>query len=44
MLRVECDDELAVGNAWVMLIATVARRVGIEAVAGRLGGKREESF
>jgi Transposase DDE domain group 1 len=35
-LRVEFDDERAVSAAGVMLVATLARRLGIEALAGRL--------
>jgi hypothetical protein len=35
-LRVEFDDERVVGDAGVMLVATVAQRLGIEALAGRL--------
>jgi hypothetical protein len=35
-LRVEFDDERVVSDAGVMLVATVARRLGIEALAGHL--------
>jgi hypothetical protein len=35
-LRVEFDDERAVSDAGVMLVATLAGRLGIEAAAGRL--------
>jgi hypothetical protein len=35
-LRVEFDDERAVSDAGVMLLATLAGRLGIEAAAGRL--------
>jgi hypothetical protein len=35
-LRVEFDDERVVSDAGVMLVATVAQRLGIEALAGRL--------
>ncbi len=35
-LRVEFDDERAVSDAGVMLVATLAKRLGIEALAGRL--------
>jgi hypothetical protein len=35
-LRVEFDDERVVSDAGVMLVATVAERLGIEALAGRL--------
>jgi hypothetical protein len=35
-LRVKFDDERAVSDAGVMLVATLARRLGIEALAGRL--------
>jgi hypothetical protein len=35
-LRVCFDDERAVSDAGVMLVATLARRLGIEALAGRL--------
>jgi hypothetical protein len=35
-LQVRFDDERAVSDAGVMLVATVAARLGIEAVAGRL--------
>jgi Transposase DDE domain group 1 len=34
-LRVEFDDERAVSDAGVMLVATLANRLGIEALAGR---------
>ena len=35
-LAVKFDDERAVSDAGVMLVATVAERLGIEALAGRL--------
>ncbi|MGO9761161.1 MAG: IS1380 family transposase [Solirubrobacteraceae bacterium] len=35
-LRVEFDDERVVSDAGVMLVATVAERLGVEALAGRL--------
>jgi Transposase DDE domain group 1 len=35
-LRVEFDDERAVSDAGVTLVATLAKRLGIEALAGRL--------
>ncbi len=35
-LRVEFDDERAVSDAGVMLVATLATRLGIEGLAGRL--------
>ena len=35
-LRVEFDDERAVSDAGVMLVATLAKRLGVEALAGRL--------
>jgi hypothetical protein len=35
-LRVEFDDERAVSDAGVMLVATLAKRLGIEALAARL--------
>ena len=35
-LRVEFDDERVVSDAGVMLVATVAQRLGIEALAGGL--------
>jgi hypothetical protein len=35
-LRVEFDDERVVGDAGVMLVATLAQRLGVEALAGRL--------
>jgi hypothetical protein len=35
-LRVEFDDERAVSDAGVMLVATLARRLGIEVLAGRV--------
>ena len=35
-LRVEFDDERAVSDAGVMLVATLAGRLGIEVLAGRL--------
>jgi hypothetical protein len=35
-VRVEFDDQRAVSDAGVMLVATLARRLGIEALAGRL--------
>ena len=41
-LRVEFDDERAVSDAGVMLVATLAKRLGIEALAGRLVRLRRE--
>ena len=41
-LRVEFDDERAVSDAGVMLIATLADRLGIETLAGRLVRLRRE--
>jgi Transposase DDE domain group 1 len=41
-LRVEFDDERAVSDAGVMLVATLAGRLGIEALAGRLVRLRRE--
>jgi Transposase DDE domain group 1 len=41
-LRVEFDDERAVSDAGVTLVATLAQRLGIEALAGRLVGLRRE--
>jgi hypothetical protein len=35
-VRVEFDDERAVSDAGVMLVATLAERLGIEALAGRV--------
>ena len=35
-VRVEFDDQRAVSDAGVMLVATLAKRLGIEALAGRL--------
>jgi hypothetical protein len=35
-LRVEFDDERVVSDAGVMLVATVAQRLGVEALAGQL--------
>ena len=35
-LQVEFDDERVVSDAGVMLVATLAKRLGIEALAGRL--------
>ena len=35
-VRVEFDDERAVSDAGVMLVATLAERLGVEALAGRL--------
>jgi hypothetical protein len=35
-LRVEFDDQRAVSDAGVMLVATLAERLGVEALAGRL--------
>ena len=35
-LSVEFDDERAVSDAGVALVATLARRLGIEALAGEL--------
>src|SRR3954451_733711 len=41
-LRVEFDDERVVCDAGVALVATVAQRLGIEALAGRLVGLRRD--
>jgi Transposase DDE domain group 1 len=41
-LRVKFDDERAVSDAGVMLVATLAKRLGIEALAGRLVGLRRD--
>jgi hypothetical protein len=41
-LRVEFDDERAVQHAGVALVATLAKRLGIEALAGRLVRLRRE--
>jgi hypothetical protein len=41
-LRVEFDDERAVSDAGVTLVATLAKRLGIEALAGRLVGLRRD--
>jgi hypothetical protein len=41
-LRVCFDDERAVSDAGVMLVATLAKRLGIEALAGRLVGLRRD--
>jgi hypothetical protein len=41
-LRVEFDDERAVSDAGVMLVATLAKRLGIEALAARLVGLRRD--
>ncbi|HLH64791.1 MAG TPA: hypothetical protein VKV27_03765 [Solirubrobacteraceae bacterium] len=44
-LQVKFDDERAVSDAVVMLVATLAGRLGIERLAGRLvslGGDRPE--
>ncbi len=35
-LQVKFDDERVVSDAGVMLVATVAQRLGIEALAGQL--------
>jgi Transposase DDE domain group 1 len=41
-LRVEFDDERAVSDAGVMLVATLAGRLGIEVLAGRVVGLRRD--
>jgi hypothetical protein len=41
-VRVEFDDERVVSGAGVMLVATLAARLGIEALAGRLVGLRRD--
>src|SRR3954462_10748691 len=41
-LQVEFDDERVVSDAGIMLVATLAGRLGIEALAGRLGGLRPD--
>jgi len=41
-VQVEFDDERVVSDAGVMLVATVAGRLGIEALAGRLVGLRRD--
>ena len=41
-LRVEFDDERAVSDAGVVVVATLAKRLGIEAVAARLVGLRRD--
>jgi Transposase DDE domain group 1 len=41
-LQVKFDDERAVSNAGVMLVATLAKRLGIEVLAGRLVGLRRD--
>jgi hypothetical protein len=41
-VRVEFDDERVVSDAGVMLVATVAQRLGIEALAARLVGLRRD--
>jgi hypothetical protein len=41
-VRVEFDDDRAVSDAGVMLVATLAKRLGIEALAGRLVRLRRE--
>ena len=41
-LRVEFDDERVVSDAGVMLVATVAQRLGVEALAARLVGLRRD--
>jgi hypothetical protein len=41
-LKVCFDDERAVSDAGVMLVATLARRLGIEALAGQLVGLRRD--
>ena len=41
-LHVEFDDERAVSDAGVMLVATLAQRLGIEVLAGRLVRLRRE--
>ena len=41
-LRVKFDDERAVSDAGVMLVATLAKRLGVDALAGRLVRLRRE--
>ncbi len=41
-LRVKFDDERAAWDAGVMVVATLARRLGIEALAGRLARLRRD--
>jgi hypothetical protein len=41
-VRVEFDDERAVSDAGVMLVATLAQRLGVEALAGQLVRLRRE--
>ncbi len=41
-VRVEFDDERVVSDAGVMLVATLARRLGIEALAQRLLSLRRD--
>src|SRR5258705_13712784 len=41
-LRVEFDDERVVSDAGAALVATLAGRLGLEALAGRLGRVRSE--
>jgi hypothetical protein len=41
-LRVEFDDERAVSDAGMMLVATLAKRLGIEMLAGLLVGLRRD--
>jgi hypothetical protein len=41
-LQVKFDDQRAVSDAGVVLVATLARRLGIETVAGRLVGLRRD--
>jgi hypothetical protein len=41
-LRVEFDDERVVSDAGIALVATLAERLGIEALAGRLVSLRRD--
>jgi hypothetical protein len=41
-VQVEFDDERAVSDAGVMLVATLAQRLGVEALAGQLVRLRRE--
>ena len=42
-LKVEFDDERVVSDAGVMLVATLAQRLGIEALAGQAGAAAARS-
>jgi hypothetical protein len=41
-VRVAFDDERVVSDAGIALVATVAQRLGVEALAGRLVGLRRD--